>query len=178
MPCDHWHCGKWQSTLRHLDHHRTTWEEGKLAIHSKDSMRGDYPVRSTCWWADWGRACYYLGFCHQDHTQIHFGIGCPLSLWHNSGFEMPHAITEWRRSVVMVSWAQTRSSLLTLASHEVILAQHDRVVTAWLEAPLEAGNCLVKTSLRIFHQKNCTQPGCLFPLDERYPSVMNIRNRD
>jgi hypothetical protein len=39
----------------------------------------------------------------------------------------------------MVSRAQTRSSLLTLTSHEMIPAPYDRVVTAWLEAPLEAG---------------------------------------
>jgi hypothetical protein len=43
-----------------------------------------------------------------------------------------------------------------LASHEAIPAQQERVVVAWMEAPLEAANCPVEPSLKIAHKKDCT----------------------
>jgi hypothetical protein len=47
-----------------------------------------------------------LSVCHKDHGPVHPGAGHPISLWHNSGFEVQVAMTG-QRGGVMVSKSLT-----------------------------------------------------------------------
>jgi hypothetical protein len=89
----------------------------------------------------------YLAAKYKDHRWIYPGTGHPASLCGGSRFETSCAMTEERRSVIMVSLD------MIMTSNDVIPVWCGRDVTVWLNGPLEVLNSWVGSHLKATHQE-------------------------
>jgi hypothetical protein len=99
------------------------------------------------WWSWLRDGVHYEFGCLLQRSQTnHPGTGHSASPWSSSGFEVQRAVTGWRKGVVMVSWSPTK----------ILLPDQswcDRMVTAWLEDPIEVGDCTVAPSLKSYYHE-------------------------